>query len=78
MTAVDDATLENAHSTTLVHTSSSVDVGFNGLTKNVAVNITDNEMPPGLITSPASINVDETGSTSQSLSVKLQSMPSPM
>jgi Secretion system C-terminal sorting domain/Lamin Tail Domain len=46
VTAVDDATIEGPHMSTILHTSTSTDVGFNGLSiPSLVSTVTDNDVP---------------------------------
>jgi hypothetical protein len=49
VTAVDDAVVEGAQTSTITHTATSTDAGYNGITiAGVTVNITDNDAAPPL------------------------------
>ena len=78
VTAVDDAVVEGAHASTITHTASSADPGYNGIAIfNVVASVTDNDTAGVIITqSGGSINVNENGPTSDSYDIVLRSKPS--
>jgi hypothetical protein len=77
VTAVDDAIAEGPHSSTITHTASSADGNYNGVAiSNVVASVTDNDTAGVSITqSGGATNINETGPTSDSYTVELNSMP---
>lgn len=77
VTAVDDAIAEGAHTSTITHTAASADSNYNGVSiVNVVANITDNDTAGVVITqSGGSTDVSETGPTSDTYTIVLNSEP---
>ncbi len=77
VTAVDDANPEGAHTSTITHTASSTDMNYGGVSvRNVTVHVTDNDTVGVTISeSGGSTNVNETGPTSDSYTIVLNTMP---
>ena len=77
VTAVDDAIAEGAHSSTITHTAASADTNYNGISiSNVVASVADNDTAGVSITqSGGSTNVNETGATSDTYTIVLDSMP---
>jgi len=77
VTAVDDAIAEGPHASTITHAASSADSNYNGIAiSNVVASVTDNDTAGVSITqSGGATNVNETGPTSDSYNVELDSMP---
>jgi len=77
VTAVDDAIAEGPHASTITHTASSADSNYNGvMIANVVAGVTDNDTAGVSITqSGGATNINETGPTSDSYTVELNSMP---
>ncbi|KKU45022.1 MAG: FG-GAP repeat protein, partial [Microgenomates group bacterium GW2011_GWA2_46_7] len=77
VTAVDDLNIEGNHSTTIAHSTVSVDPNYNSLTiLPVAVNITDNDSPGVNITESAGNTAVTEGGASDSYDVVLGAQPS--
>jgi Big-like domain-containing protein/PKD domain-containing protein/Calx-beta domain-containing protein len=76
--AVDDSSLEGAHTSTITHTATSGDGNYNGISiANVVANVTDNDSAGVTVTETGgATGVDETGPTSDSYTVVLNSKPS--
>ncbi len=78
VTAVDDAVVEGAHTSTITHTVTSVDPNYDGIVvPDVIANIIDNDSAGVIITqSGGSTDVSENGPTSDSYNIVLRSRPS--
>jgi len=77
VTAVDDAVAEWAHTSTITHTAASADAGYDGIAiANVVANVTDNDTAGVTIAeSGGSTDVDETGPTTDTYTIVLDSQP---
>ena len=77
VTAVDDSIAEGQHTSTITHTSSSIDPNYNGIViSNVNVNVTDNDSAAVIISEPnGSTSVNEAGPTSDIYTVVLSIAP---
>lgn len=78
VTAVDDAVQEGPHNSTITHTAASADTNYNGFViANLVVSVIDDDLPGVTITeSGGSTNISETGPTSDTYTVVLNSQPS--
>jgi hypothetical protein len=76
-TAVDDAVVEGAHASTVVHSGGSSDPLYDGIAiADVTVNVTDNDtVGVGFVETSGSTLVKEQGTTSDSYDVVLNSRP---
>ncbi|KAB2940012.1 MAG: hypothetical protein F9K17_14415, partial [Phycisphaerae bacterium] len=77
VTAVDDALVEGAHTSTIVHVATSGDGNYNGISiPNVVATVTDNDAFGVTITETGgSTDVAETGPTADSYTLVLDSQP---
>jgi len=77
VTAVDDAFPESVHTSTIIHTAASTDMNYSGVAiRNVTVHVTDNDAVGVTITeSGGSTHVNETGPTSDSYTIVLNTQP---
>ncbi len=78
VTAVDDAVPEGPHTSTIVHTATSADAGYNGVSiPNLTVNVTDDDAAGVTIAeSGGSTDVNEAGPTSDTYTITLDKQPS--
>ena len=77
VTAVDDVNPEGPHSSTITHTAASGDPKYNAIAiPDIVVSVTDNDIP-GITTSESggSTQVSEQGTTSDSVTIVLDSQP---
>ncbi len=77
VTAIDDAISEGPHTSSILHTAASGDSNYNGVAiATVTVNVIDNDAPGVTVSeSGASTDVDETGPTSDTYTIVLDSQP---
>jgi len=75
--AIDDASVEGAHTSTITHTAASSDNDYDGISiDSVVANVTDNDVAGVTITeSGDSTDVDEEGPTSDTYTVVLDTLP---
>ncbi|MFC1766916.1 hypothetical protein ACFL6U_33180, partial [Planctomycetota bacterium] len=78
VTAIDDSSIEGAHSSTITHSASSSDSNYNGISiANVVASIADNDNAGvTLVESNGSTAVNEQGPTSDTYTVVLDAQPS--
>ena len=69
VTAVDDTDIEGNHPSTITNLFTSADLSFNGITREVIANITDNDVPGVTLTEPNGTLVDEAGTIIESYTI---------
>ena len=76
--AIDDSSVEGAHTSTITHTAASSDNDYDGISiDSVVANVTDNDFVAGvtITESGGSTDVDEEGPTTDTYTVVLDSLP---
>ncbi len=77
VTAVDDASAEGPHNSSITHSANSADAAYNGLViANVLVNISDNDVPGVTLNESGGVTTASEGGAGDSYTVVLNTAPS--